>query len=99
MNLLTEINFCCSIVGLNYKGHQRYKSWLGGVLSISIVISFIIIVTYYLNEFFSRSSSKMSFEDMKFWNAPQNNLSKDFTQLTVSSFQKRQLLSFIMKKQ
>ncbi len=79
MRLLTDIDFCCSIVGLSYKGNQRYKSWLGGVLSIAIVISFIIIVTYYLNEFFSRSTSKMAFEDMKYWNAPENHLSKDFT--------------------
>ena len=39
MRLLTDIDFCCSIVGLSYKGNQRYKSWLGGVLSIAIVIS------------------------------------------------------------
>ena len=58
MSLLTEIDFCCSIVGLNYKGHQRYKSWLGGVLSISIVISFIIIVLYDLNEFFRAQPQK-----------------------------------------
>ena len=44
MHFLEQIDFCYSIVGLSYKGHKRYKSWFGGIVSISLFFSFIGII-------------------------------------------------------
>lgn len=79
IKFLRNIDFCFSIVGLNYKGNHRYKSWVGGILSIMVFIIFISIVAYYLVSFFERKTPKMSFQNLKYWQAPRYDLSENFT--------------------
>ena len=79
LKFLRNIDFCFSIVGLNYKGNHRYKSWVGGILSIMVFIIFISIVAYYLVSFFERKTPKMSFQNLKYWQAPRYDLSENFT--------------------
>lgn len=86
MHFLEQIDFCYSIVGLSYKGHKRYKSWFGGIVSISLFFSFIGIICYYLISFISREIPKMTFEDMKYWSAPENDVSKNFTMAIMMKF-------------
>ena len=86
MHFLEQIDFCYSIVGLSYKGHKRYKSCFGGIVSISLFFSFIGIICYYLISFISRETPKMTFEDMKYWSAPENDISKNFTMAIVMKF-------------
>lgn len=88
---LKKIDFCCSIVGLNYEGHRRYKSPVGGVLSIGIFCAFIGISCYYLVNFFDRSTGKMTFENLKFWNPPQYNISENFTIALMMKFEGQNL--------
>lgn len=86
MNFLEQIDFCYSIVGLSYKGYKRYKSWFGGILSIGLFLSFIAIICYYLTTFISRKSPKMTFENMKYWSAPENDISSNFTMAIMMKF-------------
>ena len=76
--LLTRIDFTLSIVGLNYKGDRRYKSPVGGFLSIIIFLTFVATITYHLYHFFKRTSPKYVLEDVKYFNPPEYDLSKKF---------------------
>ena len=78
MNFLKQIDFCFSIAGLNYKGNHRYQSWIGGLLSILIFFIFTGITTYYVVQFFDRTTPKMAFQNIKYWTAPEYNLSNNF---------------------
>lgn len=74
----SSIDLSGSIVGLVYDGHRRYRSSLGGLFSIVMIMAIISISITYLKEFFGRNKPKMSFENMKYWNPPLQNLSNDF---------------------
>ena len=94
MNFLKQIDFCFSIAGLNYKGHHRYQSWIGGILSILILFIFTGITTYYVVQFFDRTTPKMAFQNIKYWTAPEYDLSN--TSLYVK---KKKIMKYPHKEQ
>lgn len=76
---LRKIDFSCSIVGLSYAGERRYKSPLGGIVSIILSLCIIAILIYDLRNFFGRKNQNFNLEIIKNWNPPALDLSTNFT--------------------
>lgn len=79
MPFLSSIDLSGSIVGLVYNGHRRYRSSIGGIFSIAMILAIIAISITYLKEFFLRKKPKMSFENKKYWNPPLQNITNSFS--------------------
>ena len=76
---LTDFDFCGSIAGLMYNGKRRYKSKLGGVLTLMAFGSVLVLAVFYLRLFFARETPKMSYNDLKYWDPPLLDISGNFT--------------------
>jgi len=75
-----------TIVGLRYSGNWRYKTSVGGYTTILTIILIMTILLYHINGFLNRSSIKMTFENIKYWNPPQLNLSENFQMVVMMKY-------------
>lgn len=83
---LTDFDFCGSIAGLMYNGKRRYKSKLGGVLTLMAFGSVLVLAIFYLRLFFARETPKMSYNDLKYWDPPLLDISGNFTVAVMMQF-------------
>lgn len=90
-DFLTDFDFCGSIAGLMYNGKRRYKSKLGGVLTLMAFGSVLVLMVFYLKLFFARETPKMSYNDLKFWNPPLLDLSGNFTVAVMMQYNNNNL--------
>lgn len=77
-HFVKEIDYCGSIVGIMYNGNRRYKSLIGGILTMIAISGILAVAVYYFNIFFSQKTAKMSLENIKYYEPPNLNISKDF---------------------
>jgi hypothetical protein len=71
---MQNIDLFGSIVGITYKGQNRYKSSFGGVAFIIAVLLCLITIIFFFQKFLSRDSPKMVLQEEKFWNPPEIDL-------------------------
>lgn len=83
---LKIFDLCGSIVGLVYKGQRRYKSFIGGLLSMLLIAAIFCVIVIHLNDFFSRTKAKMSFDDLKYNTPPYLNLTTNFNFIMMLQF-------------
>jgi hypothetical protein len=74
-----------SIVGLTYKGEMRYRSFLGGLCFLSVLVICLSIILFFFSKFISRDDPKMVLEEEKFWNPPEIGLA-DFKFIIMMKF-------------
>ena len=74
-----NMDFFGTIVGLRYKGAWRYKTFLGGLFSMTLLVFSLATIIYFSIKFISRQEIKMTFENIKYWNPPLINLTENFS--------------------
>ncbi len=73
-----DYDIFATVVGLRYSGNWRYKTNIGGLTSIITIVLIMSILIYHINGYLNRSSIKMTFENIKYWNPPRLDLSQNF---------------------
>jgi len=75
---IQKLDLFSSVVGLRYKGNWRYKTFIGGLVSIIYVLILMTIAIYFMIKYINREEVYMSFENTKNYNPPMLNISRDF---------------------
>ena len=78
ISLITDFDCSSSIVGITYHGRRRYKSFLGGVLTVQSMISITVITIIYLVKYFGKQDKQIVYQDEKFSEPPLLDLSQNF---------------------
>ena len=63
--LLTNLDCCSSQIGFTYKGKRRYKSLIGGCLTIMCFIVIMAIIIAYMVKYFTRAEKTIFYQEKK----------------------------------
>ena len=85
--LVTDFDCSSSIVGITYRGRRRYKSLIGGVLTLLSIVSITVITLIYLVKYFSKQNKQIVYQDEKFSAPPLLDLSKNFHIAVMMQFE------------
>ena len=76
--LVTNLDCCSSQIGFTYKGKRRYKSLIGGCLTIICFIVIMAIIIAYMVKYFTRAEKTIFYQDKKDLRPPLIDISNDF---------------------
>ena len=65
-------------VGLRYKGFNRYKSSLGGILTILLLISSLVLIGFMLNSYINKTDVRIVYEIAKYLDSDIIDTSQEF---------------------
>ena len=85
--LVTDFDCSSSIVGITYRGRRRYKSLIGGVLTLLSIVSITVITLIYLVKYFSKQNKQIVYQDEKFSAPPLLDLSENFHIAVMMQFE------------
>ena len=63
---MEKLDIFGSIAGLNYNSGYRYRSQVGGTLSLIYIAFYLAIVIFYGKKFLDRDYPSMTIEDVKY---------------------------------
>lgn len=89
---IKSFDFSGSVVGFIYQGKRTYHSIIGGLLSIMMMFGIIIILVAYLDVFFRRTKTKMTFEDKKYYAPPLLNLTDNFAFVVMTQYGEKNMI-------
>ena len=75
---ISNFDWFGTVVGLRYSGNWRYKSVIGGYVTILTILMTLSIIIYFVFGFITRSTLRMTSDRLKYWDPPMFNLSNDF---------------------